>query len=192
MKIRSIIAGVLIGIGAYAYASIANKVLGAFIFSIGLISVFALQAHLFTGKIGGLNKKNWKDLIWMLIGNLIGIALVVLIAAPKETIREVCLVITTAKLEKDLYIAFLDALMCGVIIQLAVELKSKDPVSTIICIMCFILCGFEHCIANTFYFICDGVMYWQEIIYFIIYVLGNTLGAIALKHLIERGKYENS
>ena len=192
MKIRSIIAGVLIGIGAYAYASIANKVLGAFIFSIGLISVFALQAHLFTGKIGGLNKNNWKDLIWMLIGNLIGIALVVLIAAPKETIREVCLVITTAKLEKDLYIAFLDALMCGVIIQLAVELKSKDPVSTIICIMCFILCGFEHCIANTFYFICDGVMYWQEIIYFIIYVLGNTLGAIALKHLIERGKYENS
>ena len=58
MKIRSIIAGVLIGIGAYAYASIANKVLGAFIFSIGLISVFALQALLFTGKIGGLNKKN--------------------------------------------------------------------------------------------------------------------------------------
>ena len=159
MKIRSIIAGVLIGIGAYAYASIANKVLGAFIFSIGLISVFALQAHLFTGKIGGLNKKNGKDLFWMLIGNLVGISLVVLIAAPKETIREACLVITTAKLEKDLHIAFLDALMCGVIIQLAVELKSKDPVSTIICIMCFILCGFEHCIANTFYFICDGVMY---------------------------------
>ena len=192
MKIRSIIAGVLIGIGAYAYASIANKVFGAFIFSIGLISVFSLQAHLFTGKIGGLNKKNWKDLFWMLIGNVIGISLVVLIAAPKETIREACLTITTAKLEKDWHIAFLDALMCGAIIQLAVELKSKDPVSTILCVMCFILCGFEHCIANTFYFICDGIMYWQEIIYFVIYVFGNTLGSIALKHLIERGKYENS
>lgn len=58
MKIRSIIAGILIGIGAYAYVSISNKVLGAFLFSIGLISVFSLQAHLFTGKIGGLNKKN--------------------------------------------------------------------------------------------------------------------------------------
>lgn len=192
MKIRSIIAGILIGIGAYAYVSISNKVLGAFLFSIGLISVFALQAHLFTGKIGGLNKKNWKDLIWMLIGNLVGIALVVLVAAPKETIREACLAITTTKLEKGLHIAFLDALMCGVIIQLAVELKSKDPVSTILCIMCFILCGFEHCVANTFYFICDGVIYWQEIIYFIVYVLGNTLGAIAFKYLFKRGNYEDN
>lgn len=192
MKIRSIIAGILIGIGAYAYVSISNKVLGAFLFSIGLISVFSLQAHLFTGKIGGLNKKNWKDLIWMLIGNLVGIALVVLVAAPKETIREACLTITIAKLEKGLHIAFLDALMCGIIIQLAVELKSKDPVSTILCIMCFILCGFEHCVANTFYFICDGVVYWQEIIYFLVYVLGNTLGAIAFKHLLKRGNYEDN
>ena len=192
MKMRSIVAGVLIGIGAYAYVSISNHILGALIFSLGLISVFEFQAHLFTGKIGGLNKKNWKDLLWMLMGNVVGILLVVLVAAPKETIRETCLAITQAKLAKEWYIALLDALMCGVIIQLAVELKAKDPVSTILCIMCFILCGFEHCVANTFYFICDGVMYWQEIIYFVIYVLGNTLGAIALKHLIERGKYENN
>jgi formate/nitrite transporter FocA (FNT family) len=43
--------------------SISNHILGALIFSLGLISVFELQAHLFTGKIGGLNKKNWKELL---------------------------------------------------------------------------------------------------------------------------------
>ena len=192
MKMRSIVAGVLIGIGAYAYVSISNHILGSLIFSLGLISVFELQAHLFTGKIGGLNKKNWKDLLWMLMGNIIGILLVVLIAAPKETIRETCLAITQAKLAKEWYIALLDALMCGVIIQLAVELKAKDPASTILCIICFILCGFEHCVANTFYFICDNVVYGWEIVYFILYVFGNTVGAILLKKLIARSKYEDN
>jgi formate/nitrite transporter FocA (FNT family) len=57
-KIQSILAGILIGIGAYAYVSISNLYIGAFIFSLGLISVFILEAKLFTGKIGNLNKTN--------------------------------------------------------------------------------------------------------------------------------------
>jgi formate/nitrite transporter FocA (FNT family) len=44
--------------------------------------------------------------------------------------------------------------MCGVLIQLAVDLKAKDPVTTVLCIMSFILCGFEHCVANIFYIVC--------------------------------------
>ena len=81
--------------------------------------------------------------------------------------------------------------MCGILIQLAVDLKKKDPISTILCIMTFILCGFEHCVANVFYFVC-GANHWLAMPYLILYILGNSLGGVFLKHLIQRSQNENN
>lgn len=185
-KIQSILAGILIGIGAYAYVSISNLYIGAFIFSLGLISVFILEAKLFTGKIGNLNKTNWKEMVEILLFNVVGMLIVCLLAAPNEVLRSKCAEITENKMDRTFFHALANSIMCGIIIQLAVELKVKDNLlTTILCVMAFILCGFEHCIANIFYYICDGIFTWQAIIYFIIYILGNSIGAIGFKELIK-------
>ena len=49
--IKGIYAGVMIGIGGIAYLSITNKIIGAFIFSIGLISICIYNMNLYW--------KNW-------------------------------------------------------------------------------------------------------------------------------------
>ena len=57
---KGILAGILVGLGAFIFVSLYpdNKPLGAFLFSLGLISVFHLQANLYTGKIGSISHNN--------------------------------------------------------------------------------------------------------------------------------------
>ena len=57
--IKGIYAGILIGIGGTAYLAIENKIAGAFIFSLGLLTICIYSFNLYTGKIGYIlvNKK---------------------------------------------------------------------------------------------------------------------------------------
>lgn len=75
--LKALLAGVLIGFGAYAYVSIfdESRFLGACLFSLGLISVFHLQADLYTGKIGQFPRIKIKPLVIMLLFNFIGITI---------------------------------------------------------------------------------------------------------------------
>ena len=50
--IKGIYAGIMIGIGGIAYLAIPNKIVGSFIFSIGLLTVCMYGMNLYTGKIG--------------------------------------------------------------------------------------------------------------------------------------------
>lgn len=195
--LKSILAGVLIGIGAFAnVACIAKNAtigpfIGALLFSIGLISVFVLEANLYTGKIGSIEMK--KDCIFnlliMLIFNFIGIAIVAAISIASNTITATCASIVSAKLAKSWYLALLDAVMCGVLIELAVLLwkKGKNHLTTVFAIMCFILAGFEHCVANVFYLISGySALTWMALLYLFIYIVGNSIGSILL-HLLVTG-----
>ena len=85
------------------------------------------------------------------------------------------------------------AILCGMIIQLAVDIKKAGPLVITMCIMLFILCGFEHCVANIFYFVGSSVFKWEYVIYTIIYVIGNSCGGILMRVLVERScKHENN
>ena len=50
--IKGIYAGFMIGVGAIAFLSVSDKVLGSFLFSIGLLTVCMYGMNLYTGKIG--------------------------------------------------------------------------------------------------------------------------------------------
>lgn len=54
---KSILAGLLISLGATAFLTANNKIVGALLFSIGLTAVILLEANLYTGKIGYVNNK---------------------------------------------------------------------------------------------------------------------------------------
>lgn len=78
----SILAGVMIALGCVLYLKMGG-VLGAFLFSIGLLSVIKYEFKLFTGRAGLLATKQITPLellkIW--IGNAVGVLLFSIIIA---------------------------------------------------------------------------------------------------------------
>lgn len=192
--LKALLAGVLIGFGAYVYVSLFhdNRFLGACLFSLGLISVFHLQADLYTGKIGQFSRIKVKPLAIMLLFNFIGIAILATTVWGNNQLVEKCTEIASKKTSISIPTALIMAILCGMIIQLAVDIKKEGPIATIMCIMLFILCGFEHCVANIFYFVGSSVFKWEYIIYTIIYVIGNSCGGIVMRVLIERSQKDEN
>lgn len=182
--IKSILAGMLIGLAAIMYLTCSDKIVGSILFSIGLISVILLQANLFTGKVGYINKKeDIINLILILIFNLLSIYIIGLIyRSAYGTIN-----IMEIKTNKSLWQSFIDSIGCGILIYLAVELykKSNNLIPVILCVVGFISAGFEHCIANTFY-IAVSDFELTYLLYLLIYIIGNSIGSLLIR-VIQKG-----
>ena len=178
--IRSILAALLICLGGAIYLACENKIVGSFLFSIGLISVIVLQADLFTGKIGYLNKNNWLQIIIVLLINLVTAFLLGMLYQVVYGVQDLYLI----KLEKPSYQIFLDSIICGILIYLAVEIykRIKNIIPVIICVMGFILCGAEHSIADMFYFGASNMSWYGFGIIWLI-ILGNAIGSLSIHAL---------
>ena len=70
---QSILSGILVGIGIVINTQTSNQYVGAMLFSIALLVIIKCELKLYTGKIGYFGVVPIKDLITMLIGNLIGV-----------------------------------------------------------------------------------------------------------------------
>ena len=69
----SILAGMMIGIAGTVNLSVDNSYLGAFLFSLGLITIVVHGLFLFTGKVGVVSlKTEWPMLLVTIIGNYLG------------------------------------------------------------------------------------------------------------------------
>jgi formate/nitrite transporter FocA (FNT family) len=194
--IRAIMAGISISLGCIIYMMCENKVIGAIAFTLGLFLVLTNGYHLFTGKIAYVleNKMSYTfNMVLMWFGNAIGALLIsTMIKFTKlNYLKEIALNITNNKLSQTPLSAFIMAMFCGFIIYWAVENFKNNPhdvgkyIGMFILIPIFILCGFEHCVANMFYFIFAEVLTFKSILYIIIITIGNTIGSIILR-LLER------
>ena len=196
--LRALAAGMMISIGGTIYLTLDNKMLGAFLFSIGLFAICAYGLNLYTGKIGYLidNKLEYiNELIITLGGNLIGTifcgyALRFTRVAPKlvNTAVSIC----NTKLNDNLISIFILSMFCGIIMYLAVDLfkKIKDfgkYVPIFMGITIFILAGFEHCVANMYYFSVANMWTLKTVLYVLIMILGNSVGSILLALIIKFG-----
>ncbi len=182
---KSLYAGILIGIGDIAYIALENKILAACLFSLGLLTVIERGLNLYTGKIGYHALPVWKFIV-MFAGNFVGIALTVLCTAyyAKPDMVENMKAIAEAKFSKG-YIAYVIlGILCGMCMYIAVSCKNK--IITILAIMMFILCGFEHCIADIPYFLV--YMNPVTLVKLLLVVLGNSVGAIFL-NILDEGKW---
>ena len=78
----------------------------------------------------------------------------------------------------------------------AVEIfkEKKTPLGIIFCIPVFILCGFEHSIADMFYFGASGIFTAKILTFELAAVLGNTVGGLVLPLLskLSVGKQSRS
>ena len=69
---KSILAGMFISIGAIAYLTFGN-IVGAILFTFGLISILHYKLPLFTGTAGFISKtSDLKNLAIILVGNIVG------------------------------------------------------------------------------------------------------------------------
>ncbi|MBQ8901955.1 MAG: formate/nitrite transporter family protein [Bacilli bacterium] len=68
--------------------------------------------------------------------------------------------------------------------------KVKDVlgkyIGIFICVMTFILCGFEHSVANMAYFSIANIWNLKVILYLLIMVLGNSVGSILIALFYNR------
>ncbi len=189
--IKGIYAGILIGIGGIAFLAIENKIVGSFIFSFGLLTICMYSFNLYTGKIGYIlvNKISYVlELLVSLIGNFLGTFIMgsLMRLTRFENYVATATNIVNTKLNDNILSIFILAVMCGMIMYIAVNnyKKEKDVIgkyfTIFMGIMAFILCGFEHCVANMFYFSIAGVFSLKVLGYILVMILGNSIGSVII------------
>ncbi len=177
--IKAIYAGFMIGIGGAVYLSVENKALGSLLFSFGLLTIVTQGFFLYTGKIGFVKK--WialLDMAVIVVGNFIGTMITAWICKGAGlNISSIELV--EKKLSRSCFHIFFLSVLCGVMMYLAIDNfnKSKNIVFIIAPVMIFILSGFEHSVANMFYFHLAGAYSFKAWGYLLVMVIGNGVGA---------------
>ena len=194
--ISGFIAGLLISIGGAVFLSCENRVVGAVLFAVALLCICIKGYSLFTGKIcyiaDNSSKEAWSVLLLGLLGNLIGTVVfgyamryaIPSIGAAAETLCE-------GKLAAQApFQTLIRAILCGVLIYLAVSIyRDKQTIAGIVfCIPVFILSGFEHSIADMYYFAASGIVSLKACGFIWIVILGNTIGGLLLPVLGKVGK----
>lgn len=188
MFLKSVYAGFMIGVGGIVYLSVENKVIGSLLFSFGLLTIVTQGFYLYTGKVGFVKKcSELFDMLVVIIGNYIGTLIAALLAnAANLNIDSTGL--ADKKLGNSIWNIFLLSVFCGVMMYLAIDNynKSRNLLFVIAPVMIFILSGFEHSIANMFYFHLAGSYTLQTSGYLLVMLAGNGVGAkiFSLKDLI--------
>lgn len=173
------LAGISISLGAYIYLKVGG-IIGAIMFSIGLISVIHYRFGLYTGWIK--NFKNWDDsfvLMMILLLNIFGCFLMSLTISDQQIIQQ-CNDIVANRAEMGIWKSIFNGAGCGFIITLSVMCKNR--ITLLIGIPAFILAGFTHSIADAFYY-CVGhsSVNGAAMLSYLGTVIGNFIGGIIFK-----------
>lgn len=194
--ISSFLAGIAISIGGFAFLSSDNRVIGALLFSIGLFLVCTMRYNLFTGKICYIFSNDEFHIGFMvivLLMNFVGTYMIgMLTRFVKPELIAVASNICKNKLGEGLMVIPLGA-MCNLLIFYAVHEYANSKYETakfmgiVLCVVVFILCGFEHCIANMYYFAVAGYSL-AAFKYLGLNILGNMIGGIVGYRLHNLGR----
>lgn len=197
--ISGISAGLMVSIGGCVFLALAGndgtKFVGATLFAVALLVICYRGYSLFTGKVGFMvddySKNAWSMLLLGLLGNAIGTVLMGLavkyaIPALSATAKVAC----EARLEQAVGQSIIRGMLCGVLMYLAVAIyRSKNTISGIIfCIPVFILSGFEHSVADMFYFAASGIVSSKAFLFILVIIISNGLGAVMMALLERFGK----
>ena len=194
--IDGVLAGVLIALGGAVYLACIDaelpygRYIGAFFFSLALVCICLRGYALYTGKIGLLPEKHKKEdisvLLLCLLGNLIGTVVCgYLIAWIMPALKETALTLCEGKLGQGYGFGFLRGVFCGILVFLSVDIyrNHRTTIGILLCIPAFILSGFEHSIANMFYFAASGIVSGEAFLYLLMIILGNSVGGLLIPTL---------
>lgn len=187
--VYSIIGGACISMGGVAFLSVESKLVGALFFVVGLFVICTMGFNLFTGKVCYVFENNGKyalNLIIIWLGNIIGAFIVgeAIRATRISEISEKAAAICQAKLDDSLLSVFILGIFCNILIYVAVDGYKNNPhelgkyLALFFGVSVFIICGFEHCVANMFYISLARMWSMKAFVFILINTLGNAVGGV--------------
>jgi len=187
----AILAGFAIGLGGGIFLSVESKVVGSFLFTVGLFTVCTMGFHLFTGKVcyafdNGRDYALSLPVVWL--GNLVGTGVTALLLRMTRAaaITERAAALCETKLGDGYWSLFCLGVLCNVFIYIGVEGFKSNPhevgkyLSLVFGVMGFILLGTEHCVADMFYFWMAGMWSAKAALCVLVITLGNCVGGVLL------------
>ena len=191
-------AGLMVSIGGVVFLSCDNRYVGAILFSMALLCICMKGYSIFTGKIGFIPEKHGKEefsvLFLGLAGNFIGTLVCGLaFRYTFPAIGEAARVLCEGKLTQNVPQTLIRGIFCGVLMYMSVSIyrDKKSFLGIFFCIPTFILCGFEHTIADMFYFAASGIVSLEACGFLWIVMAGNVIGGMLMPLLSGIGDKEN-
>ena len=199
--LRAFATGIAIAIGGIVYLSCENRYLGAFLFGTGLFVILSFGFNLFTGKVGYAveNKPSYiSSLLVIWLGNFAGTALSTFLVLNTR----ICCIADKASDMCDTKLAdsplsiFILAAFCGLLMFIAADgyktitNSAGKILAVFLPVVVFILSGFEHCVANMFYFTLAKAWSGKAFVWLMIMTLGNSVGGIPIP-ILRKGFIKN-
>lgn len=185
----SIFAGIAIGTAGFGFLASGvqteayGSLVGAVLFSFGLLTVVGYKLKLYTGTAGFILKNEAGSLFLILLGNIIGCFLVSMLARITPlAVQDAAQNILELRLRTGALRCGLLGIGCGFIMTTAVQFaRQKQYLPLLFGVPLFIVCGFTHCVADAFYYLCVPVAFWKAnalhiLAVYACIVLGNLVG----------------
>lgn len=178
----SVLAGFCIGIAGFGYLA-EKSIIGAVLFAFGLLTVVHYALKLYTGTAGFIKKGEVGQLLLILLMNIVGcLAVSLLVRCSPMPLQATAQSILEARLAMGPLRGAVLAIGCGFIMTTAVTFARKGQnLPLLFGVPLFIMCGFPHCVADAFYYLCVPVDFlWSHavdvLIFYVSIVIGNFVG----------------
>lgn len=178
----SFLAGICIGIAGFGYLA-EMSIIGAVLFAFGLLTVVHYGLRLYTGTAGFIHKGEVGRLLLILAGNIVGcLAVALLVRCSPMPLQDTAQQILAGRLAIGPLRGGLLAIGCGFIMTTAVTFARKgQQLPLLFGVPLFIMCGFPHCVADAFYYLCVPVSFLADhvtevLMFYVSIVVGNFVG----------------
>ena len=197
----SVFAGCAIGCAGFGFLAsriqcqVYGSLFGSILFSFGLLTVVGYKLALYTGTAGFIRKNEIGQLFAILGGNILGCLLVALIArvSPMD-IQGAAQRILELRMKTGQVRCGILGIGCGFMMTTAVTFARRQQyLPLLFAVPLFIVCGFTHCIADAFYYLCVPVTFLKAnalkvIIVYLCIVLGNLIGCNLYRIILDRSQ----
>lgn len=178
----SFLAGFCIGIAGFGYLA-EKSIIGAVLFAFGLLTVVHYGLKLYTGTAGFIKRGEVGNLCLILLANIVGcLAVSLLVRCSPMPLQDTAQSILEGRLAIGPLRGGVLAIGCGFIMTTAVTFARKGQnLPLLFGVPLFIMCGFPHCVADVFYYLCVPLNYLlnnisQILVFYASIVLGNFIG----------------
>ena len=194
--IKSITAALTIAIAGYCNLLCDHRWIGAALFSFGLIYVCKYKLNLFTGMAGYVTLRKTPSFIVSVAVNLVSAFAVGRVLSCNHKAVEFASALIVAKTDNNIVTTLISSIMCGVLIFLAVDYYKKftSIIGIVFAIPIFVLCGFDHAVADAFYIGVAGEINESPVLFLLTVTVGNIAGSTLMRFLLylsEKGQNES-
>ena len=198
----SVLSGITIGLAGFGFLASGcqsetyGPLFGSVLFSFGLLTVVGYKLRLYTGTAGFIKKGEVGMLFMILLGNILGCLCSALLArvTPMD-IQGAAQKILELRLSVGALRCGLLGIGCGFMMTTSVRFaREKHYLPLLFAVPLFIVCGFTHCIADAFYYLCVPVSFlkahaWEVLGVYGSIVLGNLIGCNLYRIVLAKDQY---